>query len=196
VKPILAIAAALLLLAGCGQHRSGADNRAREAKQTVPAAPAQNADEPEGTGRLDRSHAGSPTPSASFENSTGEPLTLADFKGRPVLVNLWATWCGPCVSEMPTLDALAAQQGDRIEVVPISQDGNGREKVEQFFAKGQFASLQPYIDPTLAMMSELKIESLPTTILYDAGGREVWRMVGMEDWQGKRAAALIAEGKS
>jgi thiol-disulfide isomerase/thioredoxin len=146
----------------------------------------------EGTGRLDRSRAGSQAPRVLFQDPAGEPASLADFRGKPVLLNLWATWCAPCVAEMPTLDALAARDGG-IEVLTVSQDLNGAEKVGAFFAKRKFEMLEPYIDPELTLMSELGVTTLPTTILYDAEGREVWRMTGMEEWTGRRAAALIAE---
>jgi thiol-disulfide isomerase/thioredoxin len=144
------------------------------------------------TGRLDRSHAGTPAPAASFRDPDGEPVTLADFRGRPLLVNLWATWCGPCVVEMPTLDALAARDGG-VQVLAVSQDLEGRDKVEAFFEQGDFQALEPYLDPDMALMMELKVDTLPTTILYDAEGREVWRMTGREDWAGARAAGLLKE---
>lgn len=143
-------------------------------------------------GRLDRSKAGSPAPTAAFEDPDGEPVSLADFQGKPLLVNLWATWCAPCVAEMPTLDALAAREKE-LQVLTISQDMDGREKVEAFFAAREFKAIETYLDPGLAMMTELKVESLPTTILYDAKGREVWRMTGIEDWTGERAAELIKD---
>ncbi len=150
----------------------------------------------QGSGRLDRSHAGSPAPDATFQDPSGDPVSLADFKGKPVLVNLWATWCAPCIAEMPTLDALAARE-QGLQVLAVSQDLNGEDKVDAFFAARGFEMLEPFIDPELTLMTQLKVDTLPTTILYDAQGREVWRMSGMEDWQGRRAAALIAEaGKS
>lgn len=148
--------------------------------------------EPNGEGRLDRSHAGTPAPATLFEDPAGEPASIGDFRGKPVLVNLWATWCGPCVVEMPSLDALAARNS-QIHVLALSQDMNGQEKVDAFFAERKFAKLEPYIDAELAMMSALKVDTLPTTILYDSEGREVWRMTGKEDWTGPRAAALLAE---
>ena len=144
------------------------------------------------TGRLDRSHAGTAAPEILFQDPVGEPASIADFAGKPVLVNLWATWCGPCVVEMPSLDQLADKNA-AVKVLTISQDMNGQEKVDAFFAKNKFAKLEPYLDAELAMMGALKVDTLPTTILYDAGGREVWRMTGMEDWTGPRAAALIEE---
>jgi thiol-disulfide isomerase/thioredoxin len=146
------------------------------------------------TGRLDRSFAGTPAPRSIFEDPEGEAITLADFQGKPLLVNLWATWCPPCIAEMPTLDVLAGREKG-LQVLVVSEDLNGHDKVDAFFAQRRFANLQPYIDPGLSLMTELKVDTLPTTILYDAQGREVWRMTGMADWQGARAAKLLAEAK-
>jgi thiol-disulfide isomerase/thioredoxin len=171
-----------LLIAGCE----------RQAPQAADTAPAPKAAGEKVAGRLDRSHAGSAAPYATFQDPAGEPASLQDFRGKPVLLNLWATWCAPCVAEMPTLDALAAGRDD-IEVLAVSQDMAGAAKVDAFFAERKFRMLEPYLDPELSLMTGLKVDTLPTTILYDASGREVWRMTGMEDWQDERAAALIAE---
>ncbi len=143
-------------------------------------------------GRLDRSRAGTPAPDAQFEDPAGEPASFADFRGKPLLVNLWATWCAPCIAEMPALDALAARQSG-LQVLALSQDLDGRQKVDAFFEQRKFARLEAYLDTQISMMSELKVQTLPTTILYDAEGRELWRMTGMENWDGPRARALIAE---
>ena len=131
-------------------------------------------------------------PAVLFRDPDGEPASLADFRGKPVLVNLWATWCAPCIAEMPTLDALAARERG-IEVLALSQDIGGPEKVDAFFAARKFRALEPFVDTELAVMTELGISTLPTTILYDAAGKEVWRMTGMEEWTGSRAARLLKE---
>jgi thiol-disulfide isomerase/thioredoxin len=169
-----------LLLASCDAATEGPPPDA-------PAAAAKPA-----TGRLDRSFAGTPAPRSIFEDPAGEAITLADFQGRPLLVNLWATWCPPCIAEMPTLDALA-KRDERLQVLAVSEDLAGHDKVDAFFAARRFAKLEPYIDPGLSLMTELKVDTLPTTILYDSGGREVWRMTGIADWEGERAAALLKE---
>jgi thiol-disulfide isomerase/thioredoxin len=145
------------------------------------------------TGRLDRSHAGEAAPATAFEDPDGAPASLADFRGKPVLVNLWATWCAPCVAEMPTLDRLAAREGDRLHVLTVSQDLDGREKVETFFAKQGYRNLETWLDPHMALMTELGADTLPTTIFYDSKGREQWRVVGMEDWESGRTALLLKE---
>jgi hypothetical protein len=95
---------------------------------------------------------------------------------------------------MPMLDALAARE-PRLQVLAVSEDLNGHDKVDAFFAGRRFAKLQPYIDPGLSLMAELKVDTLPTTILYDARGREVWRMTGMAEWTGERAARLLEEAR-
>ncbi|HKR25382.1 MAG TPA: TlpA disulfide reductase family protein, partial [Allosphingosinicella sp.] len=126
----------------------------------------------------------------------GRPVRLSVFRGRPLLVNFWATWCAPCVVEMPSLDALAAREGAAMEIIAVSQDLNGRQKVTDFFAARNFSRLEPYLDPQMALMTALGLDTLPTTILYDAEGREVWRMIGMVDWRGERAARLLREAEA
>lgn len=178
----------LLFLAACGEGGAPSDNAQTDQpgwKGPVQAPP---------TGRLDRSNAGRPAPATAFEDPDGASTTLADFRGKPVLVNLWATWCAPCIAEMPTLDRLAERESDRLHVLTISQDSDGREKVDAFFAKQGYRHLETWLDPKMALMFELKADTLPTTILYDSEGREVWRVIGVEHWDGGKAALLIKEG--
>ena len=177
----------LLVLGGCGQ----APER-DQAAQDQPAWAGPKRAAP--TGRLDRARAGRVAPATSFEGPDGKPASLADFRGKPLLVNLWATWCAPCIAEMPTLDALAGREKDRLRVLTISQDLDGRDKVEAFFTKQGYRHLETWLDPQMALMGELKVDTLPTSILYDSQGREIWRMVGMEEWDSGRAALLLKEG--
>jgi hypothetical protein len=95
---------------------------------------------------------------------------------------------------MPTLDALAARDNN-VQVLALAEDLSGKEKVDSFFEERRFERLQPYLDPELLVMTKLGISILPTTILYDAEGKEVWRMTGMVDWAGDRAARLIREAE-
>lgn len=176
----------LALLAGCDTQPDSESMHAPKGRSGPPQG------ERQGIGRLDRSHAGSAAPKAPFKDPAGKSVAIADFKGKPLLLNLWATWCAPCVVEMPTLDKLAARD-PRIEVLALSQDIDGKEKVAAFLTERKLKELQPFLDSQLSIMSELGISTLPTTILYDASGREVWRMTGMEDWSGTRATALIDE---
>ena len=193
-----------VLLAGCDRQNPPAPqgNGANAAAAAAPAAPGgvdapagnATAHSPYPTGRLDRSKGGTPAPDIVFESADGRPMRLSAFRGRPLLVNLWATWCAPCVVEMPALDQLAQrqQEGQGLQVIAISQD-NGRQKVTDFFAARRFQRLQPYLDTRMELMFRLGTETLPTTILYDSQGREVWRMIGMADWQGDRVARLLLE---
>jgi thiol-disulfide isomerase/thioredoxin len=153
----------------------------------APAAGAPKAD------KIDRSHKGEAAPDVSFAaaGGTGGPTTLASFKGKPVLVNLWATWCAPCVKEMPTLDAAAAALGDKVPVLAISQDMEPA-KATAFLAQRKFTHLKPYLDAKLGLSTAYGA-SLPTTILYGADGKEIWRVTGDMDWTGAQAKALLAE---
>ncbi|WP_343520615.1 TlpA disulfide reductase family protein [Sphingomonas sp.] len=143
-------------------------------------------------GTLDRSHKGEPAPSVTFQSPDGKPTTLAAFKGKPLLLNLWATWCAPCVREMPMLDRLAQREGARLQVLTVSQDLEGAAKVAPFFAKAGFKALQPWLDPDVGLSTHYGV-NLPTTVLYDAQGREVWRVSGDMDWDGETAKGWLAE---
>jgi thiol-disulfide isomerase/thioredoxin len=191
-----------LALAGCDRQKAAGPQGNAPAAAPAPSPPGNAAAAPGGapgqprypTGRLDRSHAGTAAPDTPFEDGNGRPMRLSAFRGRPLLVNLWATWCGPCIVEMPSLDALAQRQGDAIKILTVSQDADdGRRKVAGFFAARTFRRLEPYLDSRMDLMMGLRLDTLPTTILYDAQGLEVWRMTGMADWSGDRAAGLLRE---
>nr|WP_088366632.1 TlpA disulfide reductase family protein [Sphingomonas dokdonensis] len=142
-------------------------------------------------GKVDRSHKGEAAPDVSFYDPAGKKITLAAFRGQPTLVNLWATWCAPCIKEMPSLDAAAEAMKGKVRVVAISQDMQ-REKVAPFFAERKLANLAPYVDPDLGLSLSYKV-NLPTTIMLDAEGRELWRVSGAMEWNGAEAKALMAE---
>ena len=180
----LAIAIALAALAACNKPQQ------QEANQ---AAPAAEAGPHKG---VDRSHKGAAAPDASFSTPDGKPISLAKFKGVPVLVNLWATWCAPCVKELPTLDKLAASHrvDGQLGVVAVSQDDAPQPSVDAFLKQLKVTDLDAYHDPKSALSAALGPDTvLPTTILYDADGKEVWRYVGDLDWMGPEATKLLAE---
>ena len=140
---------------------------------------------------LDRSQAGKPMPAITFRDPDSQKTSLEAFKGKPLLVNLWATWCAPCVKELPTLDALADRPGAP-QVLALSQDMGEQAKVEAFLAEKKIA-LEPYQDAEMAMSGALGATILPTTVLYGSDGKEVWRFTGDLDWTGPEAAALLKE---
>ncbi|AUW56952.1 TlpA family protein disulfide reductase [Sphingobium sp. SCG-1] len=143
---------------------------------------------------LDRSKAGTPAPTFTFAGPGGDDATLQDFAGKPLLVNLWATWCTPCVAEMPTLDAVAASYARKgLQVLTISQDSQGAERVDPFFAKRKFKHLKAWLDPENQFGFHYATGLLPTSILYNAEGKEVARVIGAMDWQGAEAKKLLDE---
>jgi len=170
------------LLAGCQKEEPAADNEVAVAS-----------DAPEKG--VDRSHKGQPAPEAAFVDPDGGEISLAQFKGTPVLVNLWATWCAPCVKELPTLNSLAHRhdKDGSLGVIAISQDMAPQGSVEAFLSKLKVDDLGAYHDPKMALSGALNAQVMPTTILYDAQGREVWRYVGDLDWTGPEAAKLLAD---
>ena len=185
----------ILLLLGLSLVTGGCDRQSRRERQaTQPAdiASPQAQATLEPVGIIDRSHKGEAAPSLSFMDPADQAVTLASFAGKPLLLNLWATWCAPCVAELPTLDRLAGTLGDKATVLVVSQDLEGSAKVDPFFSAAKFSTLQPYRDPQAALSIAYR-SNLPTTILYDSTGHEVWRITGGMDWTGSKAAALIAE---
>lgn len=190
-NPYLAILAVLLAgsIAGCDREKAGGGQPA-DGQANISAGQA------EGVGQfeymIDRSHNGEAAPTAAFTGPDDAAVTLAAFRGRPLLVNLWATWCAPCVAEMPTLDALAAKSGEAMTVIAVAQDLQGAEVVDPWFQKAGLKALQPYLDPENGLLDAAN-SALPTSIFYDAEGRELWRVIGAIDWQGKEAQELLAE---
>ncbi len=150
------------------------------------------------SGTIDTSKAGALLPAVNVLDPSGKQLNLGALQGQPVLVNLWATWCAPCVVEMPMLDDLADAMGDDLRVITVSQDLKGAEKVEPFFARMQFRNLEPWLDPDNELGFALGGGVLPTTVLYDSSGQEIWRVVGEYDWSSpemqEAIAAAISEG--
>jgi thiol-disulfide isomerase/thioredoxin len=133
-----------------------------------------------------------PVPAVSFEDAAGNPLSLADFRGRVVVLNLWATWCGPCRHEMPSLDRLQADEGGQdLQVLPLSLDRGALEQVEEFYKEVGIRHLEIYRDPTGAAGRALGAFGLPTTLVIDQTGREVGRLLGPAEWDGPEALALL-----
>ena len=146
------------------------------------------------TGIVDRTFAGEAMPAVTLTDPDGATLALAEQTGKPVLLNLWATWCAPCVVEMPLLDALAGELGDSVAVLTVSEDLEGADAVVPFFEQRGFANLPRWMDPNNDLAFAFGGGGvLPLTILYDAQGKEVWRVIGAYDWGSEEARALVAE---
>jgi thiol-disulfide isomerase/thioredoxin len=137
--------------------------------------------------------AGTSYPPTTFVDADGKPVHLADFKGKALVVNFWATWCAPCVKEMPTLAALqAAYAGKPLKVVAISMDQAAQtEEAKAFIAK--HAPLGFYQDAKYAFLSDLKphLPGFPTTVLFDREGNERGFMAGEANWSGSDAKAVM-----
>jgi len=131
-------------------------------------------------------------PPLRFQDGGERPVGLEDFRGRVVLLNLWATWCAPCIDEMPALERLqAALGGDAFTVVALSIDRQGRRLVEPFVQRLNLSRLPVYLDPSGASARALGVPGLPTTVLIDRDGRELGRIAGVAPWDGEAAANLI-----
>jgi len=134
-----------------------------------------------------------PLPDVTFVDGNGKERQLKEWRGKVMLLNLWATWCIPCRKEMPGLDRLQAELGsDRFEVVAVSADKTGIEGARKFLAQVKSERLAVYADPSVRITSHLKAVGMPATLLIDREGREIGRLVGPAEWDSQDAKALIA----
>lgn len=136
-------------------------------------------------------------PELSFNGPDGQPTTLAAFKGKALLVNLWATWCAPCLKEMPALDALQKEiGGPDFAVVAINIDTRNLDKPKQWLAENKVTTLPFYGDPQAATFQALrkahKVEGMPVSIIIDKSGCELGIIQGPADWASADSKALMA----
>ena len=180
---LLVIAAALLALAAC--HKAAQQQPAANEAAPADIGPHKG---------VDRSHKGASIPGVSILDATGKDTKARSLAtGKPLLLNLWATWCAPCVKELPTLQAMSDRNRGAVVVLPVSQDDGPQPSVAAFL-KGHKLTFTAYQDPKMALSAALGPDTvLPTTILYDASGKEAWRYVGDLDWTSAEAAKLLAE---
>ncbi|HZV18495.1 MAG TPA: TlpA disulfide reductase family protein [Sphingobium sp.] len=201
---------ALAVLTGLSLAASGCDKQSGESAQGAPNGTAAAPDEvtsdevPPSAGNeaggdvfkhvVDRSHKGTAMPDKTFTALDGTPTTLKQVAGgKPLLVNLWATWCAPCVAELPALDTVAADAAAKgIAVVAVSQDQE-TAIVAPFWQARNLTTLKTWLDPENALGFHYATGTLPTTILYDGKGKEVARIVGALDWNGPDGQALVKE---
>lgn len=137
-----------------------------------------------------------PLPNLAFASPDGKPLTLADFRGRTVLLNLWATWCAPCRAEMPALDKLQGELGGKdFEVVAVNIDTRNLDKPRRWLEEIGVTRLAYYADPQAKVFQDLrqvgKAVGMPTTFLLDPKGCELARLNGPAEWGSADALALV-----
>ena len=131
-------------------------------------------------------------PEVRFVTGDGTTKTLQDFRGKVILLNIWATWCIPCRKEMPTLDALQADLGSsKFEVVTLSIDKGGVAVVRRFYDEIGIKQLNMYVDETMLSYTNLRIIGLPTTMIVDADGRELARLIGPAVWNAPDMEAFL-----
>lgn len=130
-----------------------------------------------------------PAPALAFTTSDGATKQLADFRGRLVLVNLWATWCVPCIEEMPALDRLQAKLGNALTILAIAEDRRGAEVVDPFLARTGIKNLAIYLDPKSAASNAFGVAGLPTSFLIGGDGMIIGKLEGAAPWD---EAAMVA----
>jgi thiol-disulfide isomerase/thioredoxin len=179
------------------------DNAVPPAKATIaqpPAATSEPVPSGPGSNPLSQGHVAAfvfrktpeDLPEVNFKDAEGRDRTLADWRGKVVLLNLWATWCLPCRKEMPSLDRLQKEMGsDKFEVVAISVDRKGAEASKKFLDETQVDRLALYVDATARLSSTLRAVGLPATLLLDTSGREIGRLLGPAEWDSEDAKRLI-----
>ncbi len=133
-----------------------------------------------------------PVPEVTFLDAEGNERSLADFQGRVVVLNLWATWCAPCRKEMPSLDRLeAALGGEDFEVLALAVDRGSLSKIEDFYQEIGIENLEIYHDKTAKAGRSLRAPGLPTTLIIDREGQEVGRVLGDAEWDGDDVVSLL-----
>jgi thiol-disulfide isomerase/thioredoxin len=192
-RPLLMAAVMAVALAAIyGTMRPAGNGPAVATKPPEP--PAAEGAAPKVAAAFVKKASAEPLPEAVFEKAGAEPVTLASFKGRVVLLNLWATWCIPCRREMPALDRLqSALGGPDFEVVALSVDRAGAAASEKFLKANGVSKLALYVDPTARLANTFKAIGLPTTLLIGRDGHEIGRLVGPAEWDGDDAKALVRE---
>jgi thiol-disulfide isomerase/thioredoxin len=131
-------------------------------------------------------------PDFTFIDGSGATKSLADWRGKVVLINIWATWCVPCRDEMPALDRLETERGGKdFEVVAVNIDKGGPDKARAFLQETGTMRLALYTDPSGKLFAALKAVGMPTTLIIDRNGKEIGRLVGPADWGSPEAKRVI-----
>src|SRR5512144_2783238 len=131
-------------------------------------------------------------PAATFLDAQGDEKSLADSRGKGLIVNFWATWCAPCVKEMPALDGLAAAADGRgLRVLALSADRGGAPVVRTFYEVNGVRYLAVTVDTLSRVARAVGVDGLPTTVLYDAEGHEMGRVTGVAEWDAPAALDFL-----
>jgi len=166
----------LVVVQSCSQPRTGLELFAKDSLKkliSLEAPPAQ--------------------PVMVFKSPDGTEMRLSDYKGKVILVNVWATWCAPCIAEMPMLSQLQAEKKSAgFEIVTISLDRTAQEAAD-WLRKNEINNLPLWHDSTYALNGKLDLPGLPTSIFYDRAGREIARIPGEVDWTSQEALALVEQ---
>ena len=130
-------------------------------------------------------------PPIAFTDEAGEEKSLADYRGTPVAVHFWATWCFPCRAEMPTMDALQRELGDDLVILPLSLDRGGAELVRRYYNDHDLTTLPIFIDEKMKAGRALRVHGIPATVFFDGEGAEVARVLGDRDWDDPDVIELV-----
>lgn len=132
-----------------------------------------------------------PAPAISLADSSGQTIELSDLRGKPVIVNLWATWCEPCLREMPSLERVQSRFGERIAVLAVSEDRGGDKTVDPFIAKLGLKSVKIYLDPKSEVGHAFAVRGLPTSLLIDRSGMVIGRVEGAAEWDSPKILGVL-----
>ena len=185
------IAAVIIIAVGFVASRPSPETAPQTAEKA--AEPAAAAPEPSKT-EIAMHAAPVPAPATVFKDASDADQTLASFAGKVLVVNFWATWCAPCVKEMPTLDALQAKMGgDGFQVLAISQDREGAKVAKPFAEKNEWKNLPFYVEQPGKFMRDAKLNGLPTSLIIDKNGQEVARVEGELDWNSPEVEKVLRD---
>lgn len=144
-------------------------------------------------GALTRLPPGTTLPDIQFFTPDNQPLTLAHYRGKGVVLNLWATWCGPCVTELPTLNQLASLVGhEGIVVLPVSSDAGGAVAVRRFYESHGISHLPVLLDPQGGILQAWQVPGIPLTVIFDRNGQPRAKLLGATDWAAPAAVEAIS----
>ena len=133
-----------------------------------------------------------PSPEVAWRDAGGQEVSLATFRGKVVMLNFWASWCSPCLRELPSINRLQARLGgDQFTVVALNVDRGGKSVASRYTRRLKLDKLELYLDQDNTTAKSMKLQSMPTTIIFDAKGREVGRLVGAAEWDMEEAVNLI-----